>query len=300
MKTYNPSLWIRGTKSALIQARDIAEPKLVGVIADFQTSESNFNQYPWIGEAPIMKLLKDELEAAQLSDAILTLTNATYGIALEIGRDDLHDDQLGAQMMRARQAGMVALNFANRLIALAIEAGTTAAGFDGVATFHDAHPIRGQQTATQDNLLTGTGVTVAALKADLASSIAAAMNWKAENGEPLAGTRTNWVMFVPPALLFNAQEAVYAQIISQTSNQAFRGMTIEVMASPRLTDANDWYLFDAGPVKPFIYQEARPVSVEFLGEGSDYYVTKEKALIKYSWRGVVGPNHPGLSFKVVN
>lgn len=301
MKTYNPSLWERGIKAALIQAREIAEAPLVGKIATLNPSESNTNVYPWIGEAPIMKLLKDELEQAQLSDARYTLENETYAISLAIGRDDLHDDQLGAQMMRAKEMSRVALNFANRLLTTAVVNGTSELAYDGVSFFNDSHPIRGAQTAVQDNLLAGTGATVSAFKTDLGSAIAQAMTWKAENGEPLAGSRSRFVAMVPPALLFAANEAVHSAVISQTSNEAFRGMAIDVHVNPRLSDANDWYLFDvSGSTLPLIYQEARAVSTEMLGPGSDHWVKHEEAIIKCSWRGVAGYNHPGLAMKVVN
>lgn len=301
MKTYNPSLWERGIKTALVQARALAEAPLVGKIATLNPSESNTNVYPWIGEAPIMQLLKDELQQSQLTDARYELTNETYAISIAIGRDDLHDDQIGAQMMRAKEMSRVALNFANRLLTTALTSGTSELGFDGVSYFNDSHPIRGAQTAVQDNLLAGTGATVSAIKTDIGSAIAQLMTWKAENGEPLAGSRSKFAMMVPAALLFAANEAVYAAIISQTSNEAFRGMSIDVMANPRLTDANDWYLFDvSGGTLPLIYQEARAVSTEMLGPGSDHWVKHEEAIIKCSWRGVAGYNHPGLAAKVVN
>lgn len=304
MKIYTPSLWERGVNGALIAARNIAEAPMAGRVATVQPSTSNFNRYPFLGEAPIMKLLKDELEAAGLSEASYTLTNKTYAISLAIGRDDLHDDQLDAQMQRAMEMSRVALNFANRLLTTCLINGTSVAGYDGVSYFNDAHPIRGAQTATQDNLLAGTGATVAALKADLISAIAVLMRWKAENDEPLTGSRSMFEMHIPVDLFGAANEAVYAAVIAQTSNEAFRGLRINVVANPRLTDVNDWYLLDVGPeggpTKPLIYQEARPVNTEMLGPGSDHWVKHEEALIKCSWRGEAGYNHPGLAAKVVN
>lgn len=312
MLTYNPSLWEYGVKDALVRARDIAEPSLIGPIASYETSGSYHNLYPAIGEAPVMQLLRDELQIVGLSDASYEVLNDTYAIGIEVARNQIHDDQLGATMQRVANMASVALNFRNKLIIAAIEAGTTYGSFDGVSLFNDSHPIRGAQTAVQDNLLAGTGVTVPTLKTDLTSTIAAAMNWKSENNEPFAGNRTNWVALVPPSLQIPMLEAINSPVVpvvfgsntaaASLSNVGFAnaGISISVIASPRLTDANDWYLFDAGTTKPLIYQEADPISIESLLAGSDNWVKRDKALFKARWRGGVGYNHPALSFKVVN
>lgn len=314
MLTYNPSLWEYGVKDAIVRAGDLAkeEVSLVGPIASYETSGSYHNLYPWIGEAPVMQLLRAELEIAGMSDATVEVLNDTYKIGIEVPRNQIHDDQLGATMRRVSQMGAIALNFKNKLIAAAIEAGTTYGSFDGVSLFNDTHPIRGAQTATQDNLLAGTGTSVTALKTDLAAAIAVAQGWKAENGEPFAGSRTNWTVLVPPGLLIAMLEAINAPIVpivfgsntaaASVGNVGFAsaGMSISVISSPRLTDANDWYLFDAGSVKPLIYQEADPVTIEMLLSGSDNWVKRDKALFTARWRGGVGYNHPGLSFKTVN
>lgn len=313
MLTYNPSLWEYGVKDALVRSLDIAEPTLVGKIASYEQSSSYHNLYPWIGEAPYMvKMLQKDLQIAGMSNANVEVLNDTYAIGIEVDRDSIHDDQLGAIMRRVMQMAAVARNFPNRLLAAALESGTTLTSFDGAAFFSDTHPARGQLTSSQDNLLAGTGVTATAIKADLISAIAAAMNWKGENGEPLTSSRTSWTCVVPPAIMFPMLEAINAPVVpvvfgsntaaASQGNVAFQnaGMTINVHATPRLTDVNDWYLCDNGPVKPLIYQEASPVEIESLLAGSPDWVKREKAIFKARWRGGVGYNQPGLAFKIVN
>lgn len=312
-ESYNPSLWEYGVRDTLVRARNLAEPSLVGPIAELVPSDSYHNLYPWIGPVPVLQLLKDELAIYGMSDASYEVVNDTYSVAIEIPRNSIRDDQLGAIMMQVQKLALVAMNFRNRLIVSAIEAGTTYGSYDGVSWFNDAHPIRGQQTATQDNLLAGTGVTATAIKTDVTAAVAAAQNWKDENGEPFAGSRLNWIALVPPAIAIPTLEAINSPLIptvfgsntaaASQSNVGFQnaGMSFEVISSPRLTDANDWYLFDASSsAKPLIYQEAEGVTIESLLAGSDNWVKKEKALFKARWRGAVGYNHPALAFKTVN
>jgi len=300
MRTYNPSLWTRAARTALVEAGSMAEASLVGVVADLEESSADRENYPWIGEAQAMRLLKDELEIVGLSDAQYTLVNQTYAIGLEVNRDHLADDQLGGIMKRVRDMNVVALNFANKLIIDQIINATSLLAYDGVSFFNDAHPIRGSQTATQDNLLAGTGVTVAAIKTDIGTGIQTLMNWRAENNEPYYDGRQKFIAVIPPLLVQAFNEAIFSGLVSNTSNEAFRGMSVIPYCSARFTDINDWYLFDVTLRRPLIYQQARPVGSEFLGPGSDYWVTKEAALFKTSWRGVPGYKHPGLGVKFVN
>jgi phage major head subunit gpT-like protein len=298
LPTYNASLWTRGAQSALIEARTKAEP--LAPIAKLVRSTGNKESYPWIGEAHVMRLLKDELESAGLSDALYEITNETYAISLEVERNMLRDDQLGAILMRVREMSRIALNFGNKLLMEALVDGTSEAGFDGVSFFNDSHPARGLQTAVQDNLLAGTGVTVSAFRTDLNSALTALHRWKAENNEPLDSSRSKFAVVAPVDLSSVINEALTAPLLSSTSNVAFRGVTIDPYFTPRLSDVNDWYLCDVTSEMPLIYQEERAVTNEYLGEGSDLWVRKERALFKTSWRGAPGYTHPGRAVKMVN
>lgn len=301
MKTYNPSLWIRGARTALVEAAQISERPLAPVIAKIVPSDGNKESYPWIGEAHAMRLLKDELETVGLSDALYEITNEKYAIGLEVDQDQLDDDQLGAIMERVTMMGTVALNFPNKLLISALVNGTSLGGYDGVSFFNDAHPIRNLESATQDNLLAGSGATAANILTDLSAGVAALTKWKGENNEPLSDARSDFVAMCPADLLGAMNVAIHAQLVSNTSNVQNHGLRITPVVSARLTDVNDWYLLDVtSGRRPLIYQERRRVRPEFLGPGSDYWVTKEKALFKFSWRGNVGYGHHGTALKFVN
>src|SRR5687768_14064842 len=106
----------RGAKRALIEAAESAEPSYVGVFASRVQSDGDRERYPYLSQAPIMKLLRDMLETAGLSDATLEVVNDTYVIALEVGRNMLADDQLAAVSQRVREMSEIALSFGNQLL----------------------------------------------------------------------------------------------------------------------------------------------------------------------------------------
>jgi phage major head subunit gpT-like protein len=71
-----------------------------------------------------------------------------------------------------------------------------------------------------------------------------------------------------------------------------------VIVSPKLTDANDWYLFAAGmPVKPFIFQSRKDVSSVL-----DDTQVKRNRKLDYSaeLRGNAGYGFYHMAIKVVN
>lgn len=301
MRGYNESLWTLGVKAALVQAAELnEEPSLVGVVAERVESTTKTENYPWIGEAFAMRLLRGELETQGLSDTVYSITNDRYEIGLRIHKDHLKDDQLGAQMKRVQQMSDIALRFPNKLIVAALEAATSLSGHDGVSFFNNAHPARTAQGSALDNLLAGTGVTTAAVKADLQSAIAALQGAKTEAGEPFPG-RARFVAMIPPLLMGPMNEAIFGQIVGNNSNVALRGMTIEPIVSARLTDANDWYLLDvSGSGKPLIFQEAQKVESGWLGPESEHCFKTNECIAKVGWRGAVGYGHFALAAKIVN
>lgn len=300
MRTYTPHLWQAGIRLALVESEVDAEDSLADVIAMKATSDKPSEAYVWLSDAWQMELLADELVIRGLTSMSYEIANNTYAIGMKIHRDHLKDDQFGLQMERARNMMGVARNFPNKLMVEALINGTSLLGYDGVSFFNDAHPARGLGTA-YDNLLGGTGVTVAAIRTDIAAVFVAAMGVKNEAAEPFGGSRRSWTFVVPPSMIVDFNEALNAQIISNTSNVRFSGFNFNVISSPRLIDANDWYALDtSGRRKPIIYQEHSPLETEMLGPNSDHYVKNEEVLVKVRWRGGVGYNHPALAFKIVN
>lgn len=302
MTTYNQSALQRLARTALVQASAQRETLLAPVLCAMERSDHYSEVYPWVGDAAQMVRLRGELQTVGLSDALVEIVNETYAVGIYVPRNDLKDDRLGIHMKRVRDMAIVALNFSNHLIIQALVNGTSLLGFDGVSFYNDAHPARGEQTATQDNLLAGTGVTTAALQTDINSFLAAAKRWSAENAQPLYDGRTKFAITAPVELMRAFKEATGAPLVANTSNVFLSGVDLRLDFSGRLADQNDWYghCVDGIPSMPLIFQESEGVEMEVLAEGSDEWVKNERALFKVRFRGAVGYGHPGASFKFVN
>lgn len=296
-----PSTTLRAAKANFLrEARSMPQSQLLDLLAEKESSDGPSEDYVWVGEAPRMDLLEDELRTEKLSDAQYSLTNQTYKIGIDIRRKDMEDDRVGGIMKRARQLARVAMRHAERLIITAAEAATTDTGYDGSAYFANAHADRG--AGTQDNLLAGSGLSTANIQTDLNTAIQTMAGFLAENGEPVNEDGFGRLLLLAPfGLRKPVLEALNASIISNTSNVGFADQTIIPYFSARLSDADDWYLLHLdGAVKPIIYQERVPLQTEEIGENSEQWVKKELATFAVRWRGVVGYGHWAHAVKTVN
>lgn len=305
----------RGTKRALIDSARDAQRSYVGVFARRINSDGAVERLPWLSQAPIMKRLRDMLESAGLSDAVLEIENEKFAISLEVPRDLLSDDQLGAVMQRVREMTDIAMGFGNVLLIDALEAGIAEGGYDGQPFYDNAHPVRGLQSAVFDNLLAGTGTTVAAIQADLSTYLSTLQRAEGENGQPLYQARTRHAIVHPPELTANMNVAIFGQMVPEIvedgggpvaaasiSNNKFRGLMFDPVSDARLADSDDWYGADVTTEMrmPLFYVERERVQSEVLGPGSDHYVKHESALFKVRWRGKAAYGQHGNTAKIVN
>jgi phage major head subunit gpT-like protein len=181
-----------------------------------------------------------------------------------------------------------------KLINEVVIAGTTDLAYDGVAFFSNVSGVR-----TFDNLLAGTGITLATLKADLIAALVAMAKFTDDQGEIL--NITGNVIYCPIALkatfeslIFSAADPTATGGVN-TFNPFHNKFTVIGDARLDAADAKDWYLFATNEiVQPFIYQlrqNARP-SMEKTNHtkqwvyGSDY-------------RSNVGYGIPHLAIKTV-
>jgi phage major head subunit gpT-like protein len=302
MQTYNPSLLLRGTLNAFL--RDLAgaeQQSFVPLIASVIPSDGNKETYGWIGESPVMSEWDGEVHFIPMSDTSYEITNKKYATGIVISRDDLADDQLGGFPLRVNQLARGVVAHRNSLLINALINGTTNTGHDGAAFFSNSHPARGQQTAAQDNLLAGTGTTTAQIQADIVSALVALMGFLAENGEMFHDMPSRFVLVCHPARLAQVNEALYAQLISNTSNVQLRGFTIDPLYTPRLSDTNDWYLLHVGSaLRPLILQDREAVTLETADNASEAYFAREQIEYKLRGRYAVGYGHWANAVKVVN
>lgn len=219
-----------------------------------------------------------------------TLSNEIWKAGIAIKRRDFDDDQVGGIQKRISQLAQVSAGHVNRLIVAALTANGTC--YDGVTFFNDAHPARGQQTATQDNSLASSGVTVANIQADVMLAIQAMLAFVAENGEPFDDSLGSITILTAPQLLGAMTDAVFGQLISNTSNVRFGGMGINIIPSARITTATQFFVCNSGNPEdlPIIIQERDPLEVRAQLDG-DAAFDNETYKFQTRWRGASGYGH---------
>ena len=300
MAQYTTEALERGLLLTLIQMAANEAPIIVDALTERVQSTGDDEKHEWLAQPPQMTEFKGAQRFDQMSGTGFTLANITYASAVQILRDHLADNRSGSIRMRLMQLVNVATAHAGKLVVSTLT--DNAVGYDGVSLFNDTHPERNGEGGTQDNLLAGTGVTLATVAADVAAARAALLNFTAENGEPFHGDGFNQMVFVcSPALEKVMREVLNSTLISNTTNvQAGMG---ELIVQPRLTgtDANDWYAFVTDPTrKPLIFQERQALEAEVIAEGSELWIRDRLAEFSVSGRYACGPGFWQSAVKTVN
>lgn len=243
-------------------------------LATMAPSNARSETYAWLGQPSQMQEVdpsgyftdndaQPEPDIKQLSDTTYSITNKTFRNKLVIPRVDLEDDQIGGLALRVQQMVATGVGHKNALLTTLIENGTSGLCYDGTAFFGDSHTARKDEGGTQDNLLAGSGVTAANFQTDIGTGISTISTFKAENGEPFfSDMPMNYVLMAHPSQFAKVRVALGADLISNTSNVDFDGFSITPVFNARLSDTNDWYLFAVDGVRPFIWQDRVPLSLE--------------------------------------
>lgn len=277
----------------MMQARSVA-PGLLSVAME-NPSTGSAEDYPWIGAMPIVQEWLGEVTADELKDYDYVIKNRDYVASVMISQNHIDDDQTGVLRTLSQQLAQRILRHPEKLISDAIVNGDSNTAYDGVAFFSNASGAR-----TIDNLLAGSGTTLAQIETDLAAAVAAMAKFTDDKGEIL-GIRGNTIV-CPIAL-----EPDFRRLVQSIADPTATGGTntfnpyngrFTVIGDPRLDadDANDWYLFATNePVRPFIYQNRQ--TAETL---MDRKAGTKQWIFSANYRGAVGYGLPHLAIKTVN
>lgn len=250
-------------------------------------------KYGWLGDIPGMTEWLGDKTYGGLEDYDYTITNKNFYTGIAVHKNELADDQYNIILPRIETMAQAAANYPMELVAELIRDGTTNLAYDNAAFFSNR--------ATNDNLLVGTGVTLANLKTDLTTCRATMMRFVSDTGKMLRLVPD--VIVCPPEL-----EVFFKELVTSTSaqgtgyNEGGRNIWSKwikaVIPLPDLSDTNDWYVFATSmPLKPFIYQDRqKPVPV------LDDTAVKRNGKYEYSveMRGNAGYGYYQMACKVVN
>jgi phage major head subunit gpT-like protein len=276
----------------MMAQREISPGLLMSAL---KVSSSGYDEkFGWIGAMPGVQEWIGEINAKEFEYYDYTIKNRDFATAVPIFENDFADDRVGALATIPEMLVRRILSHPEKLLIDLITKGTTLKAYDGVAFFSDASGNR-----KFDNLLAGTGTSLAQLEADLNTSLATMAKFSDDQGEAL---NIKGSMIVCPVSLENkfrrlVQSETDPTAVAQGTYNPYNGR-IEVIGDARLdsADSNDWYLFATNEiVKPFIYQLRQSASP--MMEKTPH---TKRWIYSANYRGNAGYGLPHLAIKTVN
>jgi phage major head subunit gpT-like protein len=316
---YAPQMLRKDVRGEFIEAQmNPRPPLLIERISTIMTSTSDRENYAWLSEPYEMEEFVDGMPIHPLTDTGETaqtgsknpgyeIVNKTYAGALVFKRDDLADDKVGGYRQRIQDAATQAVCLPDSLLIDKLVAGTTdtcylQVGATGEAFFSATHAIRGKQTSTWSNLLTGTGTTVAQCTTDIGSALTSLYTRRNEANVLMNRNYRQVFVLAPQALEVTLRTAIYAAIVSSTSNVGF-APAIELITEPMLdaTSSVDYYVgFLDCPLRGLIWQSREGVMLEEVGEGSEMWTNLRQIEYATTLRGAPGFGRPQRLLKIDN
>jgi len=225
------------------------------------------HDFAYYESAPHFDLWKrgDEIKSKAMDSVSFNVPVYEWGRRIPWLKWDKDDDQTDSLMTVARQAGESAGLLPERFFFDLIQNNTgllpsIPTAPDGAAMFATTAGGSARFGATNGNLLTGGGVTAAAILTDFYDCITQFMSFQDTEGQPLIGDQVLQQPFiiVHPVELTEAMETAFLQK-QQLGDGSVGGAKSNIVAdtakrvtlwpSPRLSDANDWYIFLGSPPK---------------------------------------------------
>ncbi|MFH1419457.1 MAG: Mu-like prophage major head subunit gpT family protein [Planctomycetota bacterium] len=281
MAVISTGLLTKGLRSEFFN-RFESTPTFFGDLATRVVSNSDREVYRWLGTVPRVREWGSGRLAQGLRTESYSIENLKYEATIEVDRDEISDDQTGQIRLRVAELAQRAATHKDYMIAQLLINGEDAGNdsYDGVSFFNASHASG--ESGDQSNLLTASATdqdapTVEEFKEALKAGIAAMLNYKDDQGEPILISASSLVCVVPSSMLFTASEAINATVVDNQTN-VMRGIA-RVVAFPWLTDLSKWFLLKTdGVVRPFIFQDREPIEFTALTGDSDEGFRREKYL----------------------
>ena len=227
-------------------------------------SNALVQSYAWLGDTPKMREWIGDRVIKDLKAHGYTISKKDFESTIEVDRDDIEYDNIGAVKIRIKAMGVEAKTHYDELLFALVEANDTC--YDGKKFFATDHPIGGvafsnlgTAALTQNSYLAG--------KAEMAGVVSDA-------GRPLRIKPT--LLMVPPELEVAAKNILLKERLDNgQSNITYKD--VELFVNPYLTDAKAWYLFDTSKVIPaLIIQENKPIKFTAMDSTTDENVFMRK------------------------
>ena len=269
-------------------------------IASVMPSDSDKEEYNWLGSSPPMNEWKDKRQLRGLRPFSYTLTNQDWEATLEINRNAFADNKLGHIPARVRGLTRSYLKRILEQVFSKLDGGASdSATFDSAAFFHDTRTIG--DSGTIDNLLSGAySGSEAEIRTALALAYSNMANFKDDWGKPL-GLIPDLVV-CSPAMAIPITQALWVPGVAGTVRPEAKFVK-DIIISPWIdADADDWYvLCTTEEIKPIIFQERQKPEVTNLDKPEDHDNFMSKTLYYgIDARFTVGFGDPRTAIKVVD
>lgn len=273
----------RGLRAAFMKAFANAEnPADVMPFIMETGSDGPDEEYGWLGQAPSLTEWTDERKLKALSDFEYKIPNKDYEATLQVDRNSLKDDRMGAVQVRINDLARKARIHPRKLFIELLEAGEVDLCYDGQPFFSNSHEEG--DSGVQSNIQTGTGITLAQLKADIEAAEVKLLSFKDDAGEPWNEGEVKLGIVCHPTLKRKFEELNTLGMINNSDN-GMKGRISQLTYSSRLSDVNDYYLADISEgMKPVIKQDRQAPEFNSLEGDSDNGFMRKQFLYGIDYR----------------
>lgn len=214
-------------------------------------------------------------------NATFQVNNNTYELTLDFKRELLEDSKAYDLTEVVREAALAAVMYPDYLLSSSIVKNGNQSGnnaYDGNTFYGGTHLFGGGGANNINNLYTSTGVTLAALQADLQGAIAALQGFLDNAGRLVnlqsAEGADKLLIQCPLAIQYDMKRVLNLGWLPITSSVAgeniFKG-TADILPDGYLSSTTPWFLHYTGlPLKPFVWQDRMPLETSVLGFSSEF------------------------------
>jgi phage major head subunit gpT-like protein len=223
--------------------------------------------------------------ADELSLYSMVMTNKHFEKTLRVNRNKIEDDQFGIYGNEAEMLGDQAMRHPDQLVYQLLEGGFTSLAYDGQYFFDTDHPNIGSADGV------GSNKGTAALTVSSYATARLTMQALKDDGGEILDINPD-LLVVPPALEEVARNILFADpvfVAGVPQNNIWKG-SAQLLISRRLTDTNNWYLFDTSkPIKALIMQfRKRPQIVAQVSLTDDSVFWRNQFAWGVDYRGNAG------------
>ncbi len=232
----------------------------ISKVAEVVISEGANEEYVFFDAMPSVNEFLDKIDYQKFKSFYLQIQNKEWQYGVPIKRTIIEDtvvNGLQPQIQKFIKEGVRSwVDFPMQLISELLLNGGSNNAFDGTPFFANSRPELEGGSAI-NNIISGTGITLSQIEADLLSAINRLLGFKAKNGRAY-NRNAKFLVITPPHLasyFWTLQKA--DRLDSGKANIFANNIDILINYDQDITN-NDWYLVNSNAVvKPFIYQKRK-------------------------------------------